>query len=366
MAIEVHRDLLRKGFSAFEPNLYTGGNLIRNGFGEARSNDNFSQFAFATDYTAEGLSSVFKTPIGSNVMDFPIGDDYIACNAFEKLQISLVWIQGERDGSNFNGTLSQYAYVRCFDSGKAAISDAMSEEFLGSTHTTLAAPLNNGDTTITLGNATGWAGSAQPWWQRRIALWPWLPSVNSYGYIDAGGLIHSPYTLAGAISSAPSKPSWSAISGNVITLNPEVYPSGWSGGSYQAGTPVRNAAGGGAHPYFISVVPGSPGVYRFSKTFSSDRAKSCDLYLRRGTRYIRLHLYANYPGGGARNIIRLGAPYLRYVWPCLNQSGESLLTGLTKLCSLSKNSLTKKEPKIWQIIGETTTAGNSTSTSRSL
>ncbi len=104
----------------------------------------------------------------------------------------------------------------------------------GSTDTTLAAPLNPGDTTITLTDATGWSNGATS--HRRSIVW--------YGYTDSTGYTYPDYTYTRnqAIN------AWDAggVSGNVITLS-----SPWSGPALAAGDAIRNTNSGGSYQYSL-------------------------------------------------------------------------------------------------------------------
>ena len=98
--------------------------------------------------------------------------------------------------------------------------------------TTLAAPLNPGDLTITLTDGTGWHNGGTS--HRRTLLW--------YGYQDSTGFTYPDYTYTRNFQSD----IWDAgaVVGNTITLrNP------WSGPALPAGEPVRNGTSGGSYQY---------------------------------------------------------------------------------------------------------------------
>lgn len=295
-------------------NLYSGGNLIQNGFGEAGNNTNFSQWTFDTSYPAEGIAASFAAPTTGALIRIPIGDAPIALDATQLLRISCTILAGEPDGSNVAPGQTTYAYIECLDAAGLAIPDSASEMFAGSAVTTLATELKNGDTVINLTDATGWATDAAPWYSRRVAWWPWNAAKGRYAYLDSAGNEYAPGSLTRQVSTSGGgayRPAWSR-SGNTLTLDAVAYPSGWNQGLLQAGTPIRNAYGGGALIYFIASQY-QAGVHRISKTFSVRRDIGADLNLYRGTRSIKLMTYFNYPGSAVINKVRLANPFLKYI-----------------------------------------------------
>ncbi len=95
--------------------------------------------------------------------------------------------------------------------------------------TTLAAPLNVGDTTIQLTSAAGWSnlGSADT----RALAW--------FGYSNSAGQTYANYSYTRNVVFDRANGLWDsgAISGNTITLR-----APWAGPSLAAGSAVRNAA----------------------------------------------------------------------------------------------------------------------------
>ncbi len=107
-------------------------------------------------------------------------------------------------------------------------------KFAGSMDTTLAAPLNPGDLTITLTDATGWSDGTTT--HRRSIAW--------YGYTDSTGFTYPDYGYTRNFVSD----AWDAgaISGNTITLRDP-----WSGPAIPAGDAVRNTNSGGSYQYVL-------------------------------------------------------------------------------------------------------------------
>lgn len=295
-------------------NLYSGGNLIANGYGEAASNANFSKWTLDRTYVPEGASAAFRWPTPSAYgPQVPLGDGLIRIDASRLLRVRATCLLGNPDGSQFSGTRLQYLAVVCYDGDFYMVEDAMSSRWAGSALTTLAAPLNDGDTTITVTDATGWQNGGN-WYERRIAWWPFIPSYGNHGWQEATGRVHAAYTYTRSVSAGESGAggTWNAggISGNVITLNTSQYPAGWTLGHVPAGTPVRNAVGGGALPYLVSG-HNTQGITKFDRTFSLDPANSPFLLIPRGTTYVRLEALVNLGGSGI-DAVRWSAIDMRY------------------------------------------------------
>lgn len=115
--------------------------------------------------------------------------------------------------------------------------------FPGSALTTLAAPLNPGDTTVTLTDATGWPDAAHPLpSDRNLAFWP---------FVDGGGKTWGNYTFTRTVSL-----NYTARSGNVITLG-----AAWAGAAIPAGSAVACLRQSGTFIYAISGVTPSASVW---------------------------------------------------------------------------------------------------------
>jgi hypothetical protein len=99
------------------------------------------------------------------------------------------------------------------------------------TLTTLAADLKNGDTTVTVTDASQWSAAAG----RYFAVW---------GHSDSAGTKWRPNTYTRLIATMASP----YVTGNVITLN-----AAWSGGTVRAGTPVGQTVSAGSYLYFGNI-----------------------------------------------------------------------------------------------------------------
>lgn len=211
--------------------------LTVNGSGLMGSNYSFSSFTFDTTEVAVGAGS-FKT---SSVGAVLYSDLFIPIDP-KKTYIQKAQVQsGDTGGANYNATARQYFGVVMYDIDKNAISPYSYLKFPGSTDTTLAATLNNGDTTITLTNATGWHNGTTS--HARSMIW--------YGYTNAQGYTYPDYTYSRNFATD----IWNSggISGNTITLK-----APWSGGTIPAGTAVRNTQAGGSFKYITMSFIGVP------------------------------------------------------------------------------------------------------------
>ena len=106
------------------------------------------------------------------------------------------------------------------------------QRVVGAVDTILAAPLNPGDTTITLADATGWDDGTTT--HRRSIRW--------YGYQDSTGFTYPNYTYSRNVEID----AWDAgaISGNTITLRDP-----WTGPALAVGDAVSNSTSGGTYQY---------------------------------------------------------------------------------------------------------------------
>jgi hypothetical protein len=162
------------------------------------------------------------------------------------------------------------------------------------TETTLAAPLNPGDTTVTLTSAANWqnAGATH---ERSFGFWP------GGVYTESNGLQHPAYTYTRWVYT--NRYDASAISGNVITLS-----APWAGAAFAAGTPVANTLSGGAYNYIAASNTPLPADWT-TYSGTADRlqfttAQPGNNELRYGTQSVAFMVLANYPPGGGNTLIR--------------------------------------------------------------
>lgn len=118
-----------------------------------------------------------------------------------------------KDSNNF------YIALRTHDNTKSSIPVYNTYKPWSGTDTTLASPLKNGDTTVTLTSAANWK----------------TDTYSRIGICDR---------LAWGYNRASYSQKWTTISGNTITL-----PSAWAGGSWAAGTKVAEFRDGNVYYY---------------------------------------------------------------------------------------------------------------------
>jgi len=286
-------------------NLFSGGNLIPNGLGESVANGaapfNFSNYTADLTYVPQGAFASYKLTNNSISANVNIGDAIIPVPANKLLEVSLNLTIGNIIGGNVSATGYQYLYVSCHDTDGNSVSDVFASRSAGSAQTTLAVALLPGATTITLTDATGWAGAN--WYQRQMLWWPWLTSDGLYGYKESTGKINMPYTYTRNVLTG-SNGAWlaSGVSGNVITLDPAAYPSGWPYAALQAGTPVQCSGGGGSNLYIFAQSNMVAGTTEIISTLSAKAGMGQALTLYPGTAKIRIKGLFNHASSAASEI----------------------------------------------------------------
>jgi hypothetical protein len=114
--------------------------------------------------------------------------------------------------------------------------------FAGAVDTTLAAPLNLGDTSIHLTSAAGWSNAAEASARTRGLAW--------YHYWNDGGYVYADYTYTRNVALGGEEGLWKAgaISGNTISLSEP-----WNGPTIPAGAAVRNTGDGRDEMHLLPV-----------------------------------------------------------------------------------------------------------------
>lgn len=202
-----------------------GTDLVTNGTGLLGNNTNFSWSTFRADDAPVGASGSFMSSFGGQVR---FTDEVIPVDPAKKYVLS-AWVREtttETDSRAYTGFAPYDAYGLSIN--------PQHYMFRGGTTTTLAAPLNPGDTTITLTSAANWkvtAGASSHW--RNIIFWD---------YIDAGGKAWPAETYSrNFLSDAYAD---GGITGNVITLKVP-----YAGTARAAGTSLSNGGSGGTYIY---------------------------------------------------------------------------------------------------------------------
>lgn len=250
-------------------------NLITNGSGLLGNNYNFSGFTFDASQVFAGAGSFL---LNANHQS-RVNDELIPVDPSRYYELALWARSGEDGGTNFNAANRQYFGIATYDIDGNLITPQFFMKWAGSAQTTLAAPLNPGDTTVTLTSAAGWynAGTASA---KYLGWWPY---VNSKGYS------YPTYSYTRNISVADA---WAAggIVGNVITLR-----APWAGPALAAGTPIANMQSGGTYRYIAGaniIVPNSWTKYTgFIGTVSDSGSTNT---FPPGTAYVRFVHLNNY------------------------------------------------------------------------
>jgi hypothetical protein len=261
-----------------------GQNLVTNSNGHMGSNYNFGGFYLSQDDTHDGQPASFLAFPGHSTYRY--SDEFIPVDPTKSYRISLWAKAGNADGTRYNADNKQYFGIEYFDSDLNFISSYHFTKVSTAVNTTLAAPLNPGDTTLTLTDATGWYNSTSGV-NRHFA---WYPYTNSKGYT---------YPVYGYTRNvSPDYCSlydgaWAqnGISGNTITLT-----SAWTGPALPAGTPIKNC--------YYSVYRNSPVAYNVAVPDTWTHysavigpASTADLHkqIRGGAAYMRFfHLLNNH------------------------------------------------------------------------
>lgn len=211
-----------------------GMNLVANGSALLGNNTNFSSMTLVTSDSPSGGGS-FEHPLSG----FDYNDEFLPIDTARNYTFSY---QARQAGTSTTAVL--YGFIWSFDIDGFGIQPEHTMYQAGTT-TTLAAPLNPGDTTITLTSVTNWnnaAGAAGH--LRNIIFWD---------YVDGKGKPWPTQTYSRNVINDAYADGGINTSTKVITLK-----TPYSGATRAAGTPVSNGASGGSYKYIAgsaSLVP---------------------------------------------------------------------------------------------------------------
>lgn len=269
-----------------------GNNLVTNGAGQLGNNYNFSAFTFDAAETHAGFGS-FKVNVSHTSRS---SNEKIPVDVTRRYRLVGWGKSGDVDGSNYNPANIQYLGVALYDIDGRSIGAENSTKYAGSTDTTLAAPLNPGDTTMTLTSAAGWYNGAS------IAA----TQFCWYGYTNAKGYTYPDYTYTRNMSanygSNITLGTWLAggVSGNVITLRVP-----WEGPTLAAGTKVRNNLFGTTYKYIAASAVNVPNTWTRYEGFigpADGSALESTVQFRAGTAYVSLLFLVNYHSAADNNV----------------------------------------------------------------
>lgn len=230
-----------EGTQALASNLYIqsrGMNLITNGLGLLGNNYNFSSFTFDQTDTHGGKGSFKNSTFSSTNTN----NEFIPIDGTKTYRLSL-WAKSTVHASGSHAFFG----VSPFDIDGLSVAPRTFMR-IANTDTTLAADLNNGDTTITLTSAANWLGNDPLAYNRQITFWDY---TNSFGYTYPAYTYsrHSTGLTGYGSSSYISSGAWAigGITGNVITLT-----APWDKGTIPAGTAVSNSSSGANYKYITA------------------------------------------------------------------------------------------------------------------
>lgn len=201
-----------------------GQNLLTNGSALLGNNTNFSAFTF------DGAEAYFSSGSFKYVgQATQYTDEFMPVNPTQRYRL-------EMHAKSLNAVGKYYAMVVCFDVDGNSI-QANNHMYKANTLTTLAQPLNNGDTVMYLTSAANWenAGGVSNTHLRSLIIWNW---TNSFGYL------YPPLTYSRRWTGNLWDEGSVDYVNNTITLK-----SAWSGGNIPAGTQVSNGSSGASYKY---------------------------------------------------------------------------------------------------------------------
>jgi hypothetical protein len=216
-----------------------GTDLITNGTGVMGDATNFdTSFTFNGTDAPVGASGSFyaKNTFAYGAMT----DEFQPYDPVKRLRLSFQMRQ------TVAGAVSKaYGFLAPHDGGGNAIGP-QHYMYITGTQTTLAAPLNPGDTTITLTSSANWYGSAG----KPAGAASYFRSIQFWDFVDTFGKAWPAYSYTRNVLSSDQYAD-GGISGNVITLR-----APYSGAAKAAGTPVSQPSAGGSYLYMPSLTNG--------------------------------------------------------------------------------------------------------------
>jgi hypothetical protein len=270
-------------------------NLVTNGSGLLGNNTNFSTLTFDSVETHGGGGSFASTDVGQKT-----SEEYLPVDT-GKYYRQVVWAKsGNIDGTEYNSAARFYLGVKPYDIDFLEIGIEHIRKFVGSTDTTLAVELKAGDTTITLTNATGWAGTNAIVNNRQMI---WYSYTNSKGFIYPDYTYSRNTTFSNTAQGYRTNGLWAVggISGNVITLT-----AAWPGPTIAAGVAVRNGSGKGSYKYHVaSGIAIGTSWTKFEGTIGDiEDSVYTDNKFNYGTAYVRIFYSINSTISAGANRIR--------------------------------------------------------------
>jgi hypothetical protein len=251
-------------------------NLMTNGDAEFGSTYNINSAGVSRTGSYEGSYCFYD--IGNRGY---LGSVYIPVNTSDTYLLSYY--------AKSVGTVQSqmYAGLQCFDEDLNFI-DLRNNGDSG--NTTLASPLNNGDTTITLTDASGWQATGAQYYFKNILFFP----ASHPKYYTPWG-----YTRYGFGNPTIPDLYYGTRTGNTLYLSTDGVNNNltWSYGSLPAGTPVSNGLAGGTYGYYLNCNTTIPNTWtKYSLTLTGEgKSSGCGYNVfRYGTKYVTWMALANY------------------------------------------------------------------------
>lgn len=259
-------------------------NLMVNGDAEFGTNYNLSAGGVSRTGSYDGsycfYDNGYRGYLGSVYIPVNTGDTYLLSAYFKSM--------GTPQSAG-------YAGLACFDEDLNFI-DLRNNGDSG--NTTLASPVNNGDTTITLTDASGWQATGATYYFKNILFFP----ANHPKYY-----VPWQYTRFGF--GHPTYPDiyYGTRTGNTLYLSTDGVNNNmtWSFGSLPAGTPVSNGLAGGTYGYYLSCGGSFPTTWtKYSVTLTGEgKSSGCGYNVfRYGTKYVTWMVLANYGQAGTAQL----------------------------------------------------------------
>lgn len=198
-----------------------GADLVTNGTGYLGTNRNFSGLTYTGSDAPPGLPGSFVC--GFTGYKIITSDDFIPVDPTRKYILS-AWARETQT----TGVSKFYAGMAAYDNTGIAIQPYM-YYYNPATSTTLAAPLNPGDTTATVTSAANWSATAP---NNYFLAW---------NYQDPSGRVWPAGTFSRNVR------QFSAVSGNTIT-----FATPWAGPALASGAPVVSSKSGSTYQYTIT------------------------------------------------------------------------------------------------------------------
>lgn len=246
-----------------------GENLLTNSTALYGNNYNFSQLTFdgSDTYYAGGCFTATGRKQATT-------DEYMPVDVSQTYEVSYY-----ARCSSITSTL--YDYLMMYDIDKNQITSEYVMFISGST-TTLAKPLNNGDTKVYLTSVAGFNTALTPTYQRGLIFWNYK---NSYGY-QYGIETYSRNRYADLWADASS---FDTVN-NTITLK-----TAWNKGTFPAGTSVSQSSQGGTYLYMNSGrTMGTTNWVKLTGTMSGVGTNNAGGKFREGTAFVKLGWLLNW------------------------------------------------------------------------